>query len=113
MKRGEVYDARLDPVEGSEQGGTRPVVVVSRDAIHNNSTIALVIPFTTFRPHRRIYPSHVLIEAPEGGLTANSVAMAEQTRVLAKTRLVQFRGTLSVESLNRIGRALFVAFDLE
>jgi mRNA interferase MazF len=29
MKRGEVYDARLEPVEGSEQGGTRPVIIVS------------------------------------------------------------------------------------
>ena len=27
MKRGEIYDARLEPVEGSEQGGTRPVVI--------------------------------------------------------------------------------------
>lgn len=27
MKRGEVYDARLEPTEGSEQGGTRPVII--------------------------------------------------------------------------------------
>jgi mRNA interferase MazF len=37
MKRGEVYDARLDPVEGSEQRGSRPVVIVSRDAINESS----------------------------------------------------------------------------
>jgi mRNA interferase MazF len=34
MRRGEVYDARLDPTEGSEQAGIRPVVIVSRDAIN-------------------------------------------------------------------------------
>ena len=34
MRRGDVYDARLDPTEGSEQAGWRPVVVVSRDAIN-------------------------------------------------------------------------------
>jgi len=39
MKRGEVYDARLDPVEGSEQRGSRPVVVVSRDAINESSPV--------------------------------------------------------------------------
>ena len=33
MKRGEIYDVRLDPIEGSEQGGIRPVVIVSRDVI--------------------------------------------------------------------------------
>jgi len=89
MKRGDVYDARLDPVEGSEQGGMRPVVVLSRDAIHNHSTVALVVPFTTFRPHRKLYPSQVLVHAPEGGLTVDSVALVEQVRVLSKTRLLQ------------------------
>jgi mRNA interferase MazF len=95
MNRGEVYDARLVPVEGSEQGGTRPVVVVSRDAIHHYSAIALIIPFTTARPNRRLYPSHVLIQAPEGGLTSDSIALAEQCRVLSQTRLVRLRGALS------------------
>lgn len=33
MRRGEIYDARLEPTEGSEQGGTRPIIIVSRDAI--------------------------------------------------------------------------------
>jgi mRNA-degrading endonuclease toxin of MazEF toxin-antitoxin module len=41
MERGDVYDARLDPVEGSEQGGTRPVVIVSRDAINAHSPVVL------------------------------------------------------------------------
>ena len=92
MRRGEVYDARLDPVEGSEQGGTRPVVIVSRNALLGSSTVALIVPFTTFRPQRTLYPSHVLVRAPEGGLTADSVALAEQTRVLSKARLLHFRG---------------------
>jgi mRNA interferase MazF len=82
MKRGEVYDTRLDPVEGSEQSGTRPVVIVSRDSLHNNSSIALVVPFTTARPNRHIYATQVLVHAPEGGLTANSIALAEQARGL-------------------------------
>jgi hypothetical protein len=30
VRRGEVYDARLDPTEGSEQAGSRLVVIVSR-----------------------------------------------------------------------------------
>lgn len=113
MRRGEVYDARLDPVEGSEQGGTRPVVIVSRDAILGASTVASIMPLTTFRPHRKLYPSHVLIRASEGGLTADSVALAEQTRVLSKTRLLRFRGTLSQETMSRVARALRIAFDLE
>ncbi len=113
MRRGEVYDARLDPVGGSEQGGTRPVILVSRDAILRNSTVASIVPLTTFHPHRKLYPSQVLIQAPEGGLTADSVALAEQTRVLSKTRLLHFRGTLSPETMSRVARALRIAFDLD
>lgn len=113
MKRGEVYDARLDPVEGSEQGGTRPVLVVSRDSLHNNSTIALIVPFTTARPSRRIYPTQVLVNAPDGGLTANSVALAEQSRVIAQSRLIRLRGALQTETLRAISQALAIAFDLD
>ena len=113
MKRGQVYDARLDPVQGSEQGGSRPVVVVSRDSIHNNSTVALVVPFTTFRPERKLYPSHVLVRAPEGGLTVDSVALTEQARVLSKERLARLRGALEPGTLAQVSRALRIAFDLD
>lgn len=49
MKRGEVYIARLDPVEGSEQGGNRPVIVVSRDAINVSSPVVLTVPCTSYQ----------------------------------------------------------------
>lgn len=77
MKRGEVYESRLDPTEGSEQAGTRPVIIVSRDAINRASTVVLAVPCTTYRPGRRLYPSQVLLRAPNGGLTTDSVALAE------------------------------------
>jgi mRNA interferase MazF len=48
MKRGEVYDARLEPVEGSEQGGNRPVIIVSRDVINAYSPVVLAVPCTTY-----------------------------------------------------------------
>jgi len=77
VKRGEVYESRLDPTEGSEQAGTRPVIIVSRDAINRASTVVLAVPCTTYRPGRRLYPSQVLLRAPNGGLTTDSVALAE------------------------------------
>jgi mRNA interferase MazF len=113
MKRGEVYDARLDPVEGSEQGGTRPVVLVSRDAINESSPTVLALPLTTFRPHRKLYPTHVVVNAPEGGLAIDSVALAEQSRVVDKTRLLRLRGVLSTATMAQITRALRIAFNLD
>jgi mRNA interferase MazF len=112
MKRGEIYEACLDPTEGSEQSGIRPVIIVSRDAINAASTVVLVVPCTTYRLGKRIYPTQVLINAPDGGLIRDSVAMAEQVRALAKTRLQGMRGVLSTSSLQQLEKALLIAFDL-
>lgn len=112
MKRGEVYNARLDPTEGSEQAGNRPIIIVSRDAINASSSVILAVPCTTYRHLQRIYPSQVLIQAPDGGLTTDSVALGEQVRALAKTRLGNLRGMLSASTLAQLDRALLIALDL-
>lgn len=112
MERGEVYDARLDPVEGSEQGGTRPVVIVSRDAINAYSPVVLAVPCTTYRENRRVYPTQVLVVAPDGGLSNDSILMADQVRVLAKSRLLTLRGKLSSTTLEQLNQALVIALDL-
>jgi mRNA interferase MazF len=112
MRRGEVYDARLDPTEGSEQGGTRPVIIVSRDAINASSPVILAVPCTTYRSGKQVYPTQVLILPPDGGLANDSIAMADQVRVLSKRRLLRLRGVLSSEALSSLDRALLTALDL-
>jgi mRNA interferase MazF len=112
MKREEIYDARLEPVEGSEQGGTRPVLIVSRDALNAYSPVVLAVPCTTYKASKRIYPTQVLIQAPDGGLTNDSIAMADQVRVLSKTRLLRLRGMLSNEAMILLNQALLIALDL-
>lgn len=112
MKRGEIYDARLEPVEGSEQGGTRPVIIVSRDAINAYSPVVLAVPCTTYQTGKRVYPTQVLIQSPDGGLTNDSIAMADQVRVLSKTRLLRLRGMLSDETMILLNQALLIALDL-
>lgn len=112
MKRGEIYDARLEPVEGSEQGGTRPVIIVSRDAINAYSPVVLAVPCTTYRSNKRIYPTQVLIKASDGGLISDSIAMADQVRVLSKTRLLKLQGTLNNEKIAQLNQALLITLDL-
>jgi mRNA interferase MazF len=112
MRRGEVYDTHLDPTEGSEQAGTRPVVIVSRDAINVASPVIIVVPCTTYRSDRRVYPSQVLFRAPEGGLDVDSVALGEQVRAIATSRLGRRRGQLSPQALETLERALLIALDL-
>ena len=112
MNRGDVYLARLDPTEGSEQSGSRPVVVVSLDAINRSSPVVIVVPCTSWSAGRRLYPSQVLLTAPDGGLRSDSVALGEQVRAIAKDRLSDRWGALEKDTMNRIDRALQIAMDL-
>ncbi len=112
MNRGGVFLARLDPSEGSEQAGTRPVVIVSRNAINRSSPVVVVVPLTSWTEGRRIYPSQVLIHAPEGGLGADSIALGEQVCAIARNRLVSRWGALEPGTVRRIDRALLIALDL-
>jgi mRNA interferase MazF len=54
----------------------------------------------------------VLIEAPEGGLDRDSIAMADQVRVLSKSRLLRLRGTISDAVIAQLNKALLIALDL-
>jgi mRNA interferase MazF len=112
MIRGEIYDVRLDPVEGSEQAGVRPAVIVSRDQLNAALQTVIVVPCSSYRPGRRIYAAQVLLRAPEGGLRNDSVVLGEQVRVLAKHRLLRRRGAVSPQALARIEQVLTIALDL-
>lgn len=111
-RRGEVYLLRLDPVEGSEQRGSRPAVVVSRDAINQASPVIVICPLTDARHVSRPYPSDVLVKAPEGGLTKNSVVLTGQIRAVAKTRLLARLGDLHPNTMRKIEQALKITLKL-
>jgi len=47
MRRGEIWLVGLDPAEGHEQKGRRPVLVVSPDAFNNVTKVPVVLPITS------------------------------------------------------------------
>lgn len=112
MNRGDVYDARLDPTEGSEQAGSRPVVIVSRDAINRYSPVIVVVPLTSAVNVKRSYPNNVNVPAGVGGLPVDSVALTGQVRAISKTRLLRLRGRLPAHHIQQIDTALRVTLDL-
>ncbi len=112
MQRGELYRVRLDPTEGSEQAGTRPAVVVSRDAINRYSPVVVICPLTSASNVTRLYPSDILVRAPEGGLKSDSVVLTLQVRAVAKARLGERMGSLEPGSVQAIAQALRITLDI-
>lgn len=88
-----VYEADLDPVAGSEQKGTRPVLVVSNEEFNQAMPNVTVLPLTSTR--RRLYPSEILLPAGKAGQLSGSIVMAHQIRTISKQRLGRLLGQLN------------------
>jgi mRNA interferase MazF len=110
--RGDVFSAQLNPTEGSEQAGTRPVVVVSRDSINANSPVVVVVPLTDATNMKRIYPSHVQLPKSSGGLKMDSVAKTEQIRAIQTSRFVGYYGRLDKGALELLEEAMRITLAL-
>ena len=111
MKRGEVWMASLDPVRGSEQAGTRPVIVLQADSLNSFLRTAVVIPCTSNLRWAE-FPHCVRLAAGEGGLTNESAVLPHQLRVIDATRLIRRMGTVTRESVRRIETAPLVTVDI-
>jgi mRNA interferase MazF len=108
-----VFYALLDPTRGSEQAGTRPVIIVSRDAINQNSSVVVCVPVTDLANCKKIYPSQILLKKGVGGLKTDSVAMGEQIRAITSDRLKQRLGALDHQSLTELGKRLKITLDID
>jgi mRNA interferase MazF len=95
MKKWSIYRANLDPVIGSEQGKSRPVLVISEDEINELLNIVNVLPITSRKAGRTIYPNEALIPANNFGVQQESVILCHQIRTLDKKRLSSLYGHVS------------------
>jgi mRNA interferase MazF len=111
-KRADVFLARLDPIEGSEQAGTRPVIVVSRDAINANSPVVVVVPVTDAANPKRVYPSHVWLPKGSGGLRMDSIAKTEQIRAIQTSRFLGYYGMLAPRQMTQLDEAVRITLAL-
>jgi mRNA interferase MazF len=101
---GDVLLCDLNPVAGREQGGIRPVVVVSHRRYAVIPDLFLAVPLTS---RDRGLEHHVGILADERtGLQRVSYAMTEQVRAISNQRAGRQLGRVSDETLNTISRYL-------
>ncbi len=80
-ERGEIWIATLNPIQGSEQAGIRPVIIFQENTISQFTTTIITIPLTT-NLKRSSLPSCLLIPKNEGGLNQDSVALCHQLNQL-------------------------------
>ncbi len=109
--RGDVYYADLSPVRGSEQGGSRPVLVIQNDVGNKFSTTVIVAPITS-RIKKKELPTHVRLPA-EAGLPENSMVLLEQVRTIDKCRVEQYISRIDESTMSQVDKALGISLGLK
>ena len=111
VKRGDIFYADLSPVVGSEQGGTRPVLIVQNDMGNKHSPTVIAAAITS-QTNKAKLPTHIELSARSVGLTKDSVVLLEQIRTIDKRRLREHMGDVDEGMMNQIDNAIAVSFGL-
>jgi len=111
LKRGDIHYADLSPVIGSEQGGTRPVLILQND-IGNRFSPTTIVAAITSRIDKARLPTHVELPSTKSRLPMDSVVLLEQVRTIDRRRLIERVSHLDPVTMERVNRALEISLGL-
>lgn len=110
LRRGEIYLADLSPTIGSEQGGTRPVLVIQNNTGNRHSVTTIIAAITgKLKPE---LPTHVRIPRLVD-LKDDSIVLLEQIRTIDKARLGNKVGSLTSDQMRLIDIALMASLGVK
>ncbi len=110
FRRGDIYTANLNPFRGSEQGGTRPVLVLQNNDGNIFCPTLIVAPLSS-RIKKRNLPTHVLLEKGRG-LIMDSIVELEQIKTIDKTRIRRYIGRVTREQMASVDESLHKSLGL-
>lgn len=97
IRHGEIWQADLNPVKGSEQAGLRPVVVLSGNLLNQHLAVVIVVPLTTKIKNYKGNP--ILKPSQTNGLKNESEMLVFHIRSVSKARLVKKMGMINAHEL--------------
>lgn len=111
IRRGDIYYADLRPIQGSEQGGVRPVLIIQNDKGNFFSPTVIAAAITS-RPEKKQMPTHIPVRQYIRGLRSNSVILLEQVRTIDRARLRTYIGRLSSWAMREVDATIAVSLGL-
>lgn len=110
-RRGDIYYVDLNPVIGSEQGGSRPVVVIQNNSGNRHAPTLIVAMITSKTSKNVQLPTHYLLKE-NPALDEPSVVLLEQLRTIDKRRVREYLGRTSKREMLAIDKALVKSLSL-
>ena len=111
-RRGDIYLADLNPYVGSEQGGTRPVLLLQNDAGNYFCPTLIIAPITSRVWKKTEQPTHCRIEH-EKCLSDTSMVLLEQIKTIDKRRVKKYMGRLDKEQMSRVDDCIEISLGLQ
>lgn len=113
VHRGDIFYAALEPMPGSVQGGTRPVLIIQNDTGNRFSRTVIAVVITSQVEKKKSMPTHLpVLPGKNNGLSRPSVIIAEQILTLDKSQLKRKIGSLSAEYMLGVDAAVCVSLGL-
>ena len=97
--RGDIHWADLNPVIGSEQGGFRPVLILSHNIFNDRSGTVIAVAITS-QPQHAGFP--LTLELSDTNLPKKSWVKISQIRTLSTKRIGKRIASVSPEELASI-----------
>lgn len=94
-----IFLVNLDPVIGSEQGETRPALIISEDDLNNILPIVNILPITSLKTDRKVYANEVKIKKEDSNLSKDSIILCYQIRTIDKKRIIKKLGEITDPSI--------------
>lgn len=110
-RRGDIYFANLGDRIGSEQSGTRPVIVIQNNVGNRYAPTLTVLPITSNIKKPEL-PTHVVLQS-NSVLKKKSMIMAEQAITIDKERIISYVGKLNFKQINRVMDAVRIHIGIE
>ena len=101
--RKEIYWADLNPIRGREQGGIRPVLVISKNIFNQRSGTSVILAITSVRPKVK-YPLVLELDCPS--LPKRSWVKITQIRTISNERIRDYIGQINASQINEIRDAI-------
>lgn len=112
IRRGDIVLVNLEPVIGSEQGKTRPALVIQNDIGNEYSPTTIVAPITSTIFSKQ-YPTNIEVDGTNSPLKEKSTILLNQIRTIDKSRIIRNYGKISSKKIKEVDEAIMNSLGLE
>jgi len=111
FKRGDLVVVNLEPIKGSEQGGTRPCIIIQNNIYNKYSPTTLIAPITA-KIYSKEFPTNVKLLKEESNLNKDSEILLNQIRVIDKKRIIKKISSLNHFLMSKVDLAIKISLGL-